>query len=62
MKKNKISVGQCYSYYDHIYMVIEGPYTFETKFWQVEDTLSKEIFDIPEKELLTWKRPFNNVG
>jgi hypothetical protein len=60
MKKNKIEVGQCYSYHDIVYMVIDGPYTFETKFWQVQNTLSKEIYDIPEQDLLTWHRPFAN--
>jgi hypothetical protein len=60
--KNKIEVGQCYSYHDVVYMVVDGPYTFETKFWQVQDTLAKTIHDIPEQELLTWRRPFQNFG
>jgi hypothetical protein len=43
-------------------MVVDGPYTFETKFWQVQDTLAKTIHDIPEQELFTWRRPFQNFG
>lgn len=59
-KKPKIKIGQCYEYQDYIYMVISD--TNEKGVWILEDTLSKEHFLDTTKNLLTYRRPFNNCG
>jgi hypothetical protein len=62
MKKKKldIEVGQCYSYHDRVFMVVEK--VLDGLQWGVQDTLTKEIVYIPNCELLTWSRPFPNWG
>jgi len=57
MSKNKIEFGQCYSYHDHVYMIIKR---FGKGWWVVQDTLSKKEYQIPEYTILTWRRPFPN--
>jgi hypothetical protein len=61
MKKNKIQIGQCYSYHDIVYMVM-GRYCSDDSVWIIQDTLNKGTHTISEKELLTWHRPFQNWG
>lgn len=60
MKKNKIEVGQCYEYNDHIYMVNSDSNTKDV--WVMEDTLTKEHFLARTQDLLIWHRPFTNCG
>lgn len=65
-KKNKVSIGQCYSYHDRVFMVVANdpnPKLFDYKRWRIEDTLSKERYVIPEQcLLLECSRPFQNFG
>ena len=58
MKKNKIEVGQCYEYQDYIYMVQSDTATKDV--WVVEDATTKEHFLATTKDLLSFRRPFQN--
>ena len=58
--KNKIEIGQCYSYHDVVYEVVAIPNGSNE--CMIENTLTKGYFTVPIKELLTWRRPFQNFG
>jgi hypothetical protein len=59
VKKSEVKVGQCYSYHDTVYMV---KYYCGNKEWEIQHTITKEEFLIPEAELVTWRRAFDNNG
>ena len=59
MKKNKIKIGQCYEYKDHVYEVVDK---FDSKYWQVKDTLTKEYNYISTFTLLSMRKPFPNFS
>jgi hypothetical protein len=61
-KKNKIEIGQCYSYHDRVFMIM-WPYKFYgQKQWECQDTLTKEYVYLPEEFLRECRKPFNNFG
>lgn len=58
MRKNKIEVGQCYSYHDIVYMVIE---LLPKDGVVLQDTLTKEIMNTVSRSfILELHRPFQN--
>jgi hypothetical protein len=63
MKKSKIKFGQCYEKDDHMYMVMKGPYLgTKGSYWILQNTLSKNFISPWEKDLITWRRAFDNNG
>lgn len=59
-KQSKIEVGQCYSYNDHVYMVIEVLPKDGIVF---QNTLTKDITKtVSRKFVLGLRRPFQNFG
>ena len=57
MKKDKVTIGQCYSYKDHTWMVIEK---VAKDTWFLEDRLCKTFGYADTKDLLTLRRQFQN--
>ena len=64
MKKSKIEIGQCYEYYDRVFMVIDGPIFYNKRpFWIMQNTLTKESgYTWDEVGILRLRRPFQNEG
>lgn len=61
--KNKVEIGQCYEYRDRAFMVVDGPiYYNKVPFWNLQNTITKEIVIWEEKGILTLPRPFPNWG
>lgn len=60
MKTNKIEIGQCYEYQDHIYMVID---LLSKDGVVLQNTLTKDIMTpVSRKFVSGLYRPFNNCG
>lgn len=57
---SKIEVGQCYSYHDHVYMVIEVLKRGE--YFAMQETLLKTIHCFPKSFVRELRRPFQNFG
>lgn len=56
--KNKVEIGQCYEFKNHVFMVtdkVKGG-------WIVQDTLTKISLATTSDVLLKFKRPFQNFG
>lgn len=63
MKKNKIAIGQCYEKDDHVYMVLgkSKRSRYKNK-WVIQDTLFKNLKLYSAKELLSFRKSFDNFG
>jgi hypothetical protein len=62
-KKFKIEYGQCYEYLDHIWMIIDGRPRHSRngkRYYDIQNTLTKECSTISEVSLLSLHRPFQN--
>lgn len=59
MKRDRVSIGQCYEKDDHVYTVIQ---LWINDTWMLEDTLSKVRISYLEKDILKLRRPFENFG
>ena len=62
--KEKIEVGQCYRWDDHVYMVLHiSTDSFSCRTWVgVENTLTKEHGRVDALFLEKQERPFQNFG